>query len=35
METIKIFKEWLYKEYTSDIPKNIINILEKENIPKK
>jgi len=35
MNNRKIFKEWLYKKYTSNTPKNVINILEKENIPKK
>ena len=25
----------MYKKYTSNTPKNVINILEKENIPKK
>ena len=32
---MKEFKNWLYKEYSNNIPQYIVNILLKENIPQK
>ena len=35
MKNKKIFKNWLYQKYSSNLPQSIIDILLKENIPQK
>ena len=32
---LQIFQQWLYEEYSDDVPNDIINLIENEGIPKK
>ena len=32
---LQIFQSWLYKEYSDDVPNDIINVIENEGIPKR
>ena len=32
---LQIFQSWLYKEYSDDVPNDIINLIEGEGIPKR
>ena len=32
---LQIFQSWLYKEYSDDVPSDIINVIEGEGIPKR
>ena len=32
---LQIFQNWLYKEYSDDVPNDIINVIESEGIPKR
>ena len=32
---LQIFQNWLYREYSNDVPEDILNLIEGEGIPKR
>ena len=35
MNKLQIFQNWLYNEYSDDVPNDIIDVIESEGIPKR